>query len=243
MDKIGGRHHNVQVSAEETARVRLWIDSAAPYAGTYAAFGTGQIGGWWRNNEPIREMADSWPTTPSAREALERRCGGCHGNGLPRFVTDQIEVESYDLESWERPLTRYSRHRLFNLTRPEKSLVLLAPLAREAGGYAHGAPPAQPMRLVEDRSRPPQPVVHPVVFSDTRDPDYRKILDHVEAAKARLDEIKRFDMPGFKPNEPYVREMKRYGVLPASFDLARDPINVYATDEAYWRSLWHRPAR
>jgi hypothetical protein len=48
-------------------------------------------------------------------------------------------------------------------------------------------------------------------------------------------------MPGFKPNEHYVREMKRYGVLPESFDLANDPIDVYATDDAYWRSMWHRP--
>ena len=56
-----------------------------------------------------------------------------------------------------------------------------------------------------------------------------------------FEEIKRFDMPGFKPNEHYVGEMKRYGVLGASFELGRDPIDVYAVDAAYWRSLWHRP--
>jgi len=83
--------------------------------------------------------------------------------------------------------------------------------------------------------------VHPIVFTDTSDPDYQKILAHIEAAQQTLKEIKRFDMPGFKPNEHYVREMKRYGVLAESFHLASDPINVYATDEAYWRSLWHRP--
>ena len=37
--------------------------------------------------------------------------------------------------------------------------------------------------------------------------------------------------------------MKRYGILPPAFDPARDPIDVYQTDQAYWRSLWHRPAR
>ena len=31
--------------------------------------------------------------------------------------------------------------------------------------------------------------------------------------RRRLDEIKRFDMPGFRPNEHYVRELKRFGVL------------------------------
>ena len=67
------------------------------------------------------------------------------------------------------------------------------------------------------------------------------MLASIQAAMTELDRIKRFDMPGFKPNEHYVREMKQYGVLPESFQLDRDPIDVYATDEAYWRSFWHRP--
>jgi len=34
--------------------------------------------------------------------------------------------------------------------------------------------------------------------------------------------------------------MKFYGILPD--DLAPDaPIDPYATDRAYWRSLWHQP--
>jgi hypothetical protein len=41
-------------------------------------------------------------------------------------------------------------------------------------------------------------------------------------------------MPGFRPNVHYVREMKRYGVLPASLDARSDPIDVYATDRKYW---------
>ena len=45
-------------------------------------------------------------------------------------------------------------------------------------------------------------------------------------------------MPGFRPNEHYVREMKRYGILRESSDPAGDPIDVYATDRAYWRSFW-----
>ena len=71
-----------------------------------------------------------------------------------------------------------------------------------------------------------------------RDPDYQAILQAIQAAKARQEKIGRFDMPGFRPNEHYVRWMKRFGILPESFDLARDPIDVYETDQAYWRSLW-----
>jgi hypothetical protein len=241
MKKLDGSHNDVKLTAAETTLVRLWIDTAAQYAGTYAAFGTGQIGGWWRLNEPIREMADAWPSTPPAREAVERRCGGCHAGTMPRFVTDQVGPWG-DMESWERPLSRFSRHHIFNLTRPEKSLVLLSPLARTAGGSAEGTPPA-PNRIANAHVIPPPAVVHPVIFASQDDPDFQKILAHLQAAGARLDEIKRFDMPGFKPRPEYVHELKRFGVLPESFDLARDVIDVRATDQAYWRSLWHRPAQ
>ena len=44
-----------------------------------------------------------------------------------------------------------------------------------------------------------------------------------------------------QPGEPYVREMRRYGVLPAGSDLVEDPIDVYAIDRKYWQSLWWRP--
>ena len=56
------------------------------------------------------------------------------------------------------------------------------------------------------------------VFASAADPDYRLLLAMVEAGKRRLDEIKRFDMPGFKPREEYFREMKRFGLLPARAD-------------------------
>ncbi|MFH1921236.1 MAG: hypothetical protein ABIP48_15320 [Planctomycetota bacterium] len=49
-------------------------------------------------------------------------------------------------------------------------------------------------------------------------------------------------MDGGTPDDPssqYLREMKRYGILPGN---GEDPIDVYATDEAYWRSFWYQPA-
>ena len=240
MDKIDGSHHDVKLSGHERTMVRLWIDTAAQYAGTYAAYGTGQIGAWWRNNEPIREMADNWPTTKPAKVSIERRCAECHGRMLPRFVTDQIPVDGYgDLEGWQRPTSRFSRHTVFDLTQPEKSLVLMAPLGREAGGYAVGSPESAEL-ITENRSKPPEPVSHPVIFASVDDPDYKNILAHLRAAKARLDEIKRFDMPEFKPRGEYVREMKRFGVLAGSFDLISEGIDVYATDEEYFRLFWHR---
>ena len=44
-----------------------------------------------------------------------------------------------------------------------------------------------------------------------------------------------------RPSPFYIREMKRYGILPPGFDLSKDPIDVYATDEIYWQSFWYRP--
>jgi len=120
----------------------------------------------------------------------------------------------------------------FNLTHPEKSMILLAPLAKGAGGY----------EWCKAKSADEEPAWPARVFANTQDPDYLAILGGIQTAKTQLDEIKRFDMPGFRPSRHYVREMKRYGVLPADFDPTKDPIDVYETDRAYWRSVWRRPA-
>jgi len=114
---------------------------------------------------------------------------------------------------------------LYNLSYPEKSMILLAPLAKEAGGYG----------WCNDNYG------QSVGFRDAGDPDYQSILQAIRAAKARQEKAGRYDMPYTRPNEHYVRWMKRFGVLPESFDPAKDPIDPYETDRAYWRSLWHHP--
>jgi hypothetical protein len=244
MDKLESSHYDVRLSAHEKKTVRLWIDTGATYAGTYAAYGTGQVGGCWRNNEPIREMADNWPSTAAAQDAVRRRCASCHPAGqLAQHVTAQIATDHGDMLSWTRPLSRYSRHNIYNLTNPEKSLILLAGLSQEASGYATGKKASQtdePTPVKENRADKPVAIEHPIVFESTDDADYGKILAHITAAKARLEEIKRFDMPGFRPNEHYVREMKRYGVIGKSVD-SDEPLDIYALDKAYFRTFWHEP--
>ena len=47
-------------------------------------------------------------------------------------------------------------------------------------------------------------------------------------------------MPGFQPRPEYVREMTRYGVLPPEL-AANQMLDVYATEQRYWRSLWYQP--
>ena len=51
-------------------------------------------------------------------------------------------------------------------------------------------------------------------------------------------------MDGGVPEQPspnYLRELKRYGLLPGDFDVAKNPLDVYDIDEAYWRTFWHTP--
>ena len=47
-------------------------------------------------------------------------------------------------------------------------------------------------------------------------------------------------MPGFRPRADWVREMKRYGILPPDLDPAA-PLDCYAAD-AVRESLWYKPA-
>jgi hypothetical protein len=48
-------------------------------------------------------------------------------------------------------------------------------------------------------------------------------------------------MPGFRPRAEWIGEMKRCGILPPTFDAARDPLDCYAIDRAYWQSFFYQP--
>jgi len=185
MKLIDGSHYKVKVSAREKTMIRLWIESAALYPGTYAALGTGSVGG-------IRHL-------PKAAAAS---CGKCH-KGM-----------------------KFDMKMAVNLTEPEKSLVLTKPL--------NG--------MIRKVTRNGETVNECVkVFKDAKDPLYQTILTEIGKHKAGLDRIKRFDMPDFRPNIHYLREMKVYGVLPPDFDLEKDPANPYELDRKYWKSMWYKP--
>jgi hypothetical protein len=110
-----------------------------------------------------------------------------------------------------------NRDSSINLDRPEKSLILRAPLAKQSGG----------LELCKEP-----------VFADANDPLYQELLAAINVSAEQLRTHKRFDMPGFRPNEHYIREMQRFGILPRELS-PDDPIDVYATDRAYWQSFWH----
>ena len=216
MKKIAGEHHGVRLTPRETGMVRYWIESGAAYPGTYGALGSGSIGGYIENKQV--ETDAEWPASQAASEAIERRCLSCHADmrSIPRTLCDENGL-SFWRPDWDDPRLHRARHLVFNLTRPAYSLMLLAPLSKDAGGYGLcGAAGG--------------------VFASRGDPDYQKILAMCRAGKKRLAEIKRFDMPGFQPPGAYRREMMRYGVLPADWP-EEQPIDPYETDRIYWASF------
>ncbi len=151
-----------------------------------------------------------------------------YGEGAPRhwtppWVTPYDDVHRIGSRSWMKayadPRLQFSRHILFNLTRPHKSLLLRAPLTRDAGGLE----------------------VCGTVFSSTQDADFLTLLASVQDMQNYLATIGRFNLPGFQPEPEYVREMKRYGILGSDYRPG-DPIDVYETDQQYWQSMWHAAA-
>ena len=197
MKLIDGSHYQAKLSEHEATMVRLWIETSACYPGTYASLGNG-----------------SYPVVLSKDDhaAVRQRCGACH-------LKD-------DVDGQRRPIKviRFGRERggigpIYDLSRPEKSLLVRAMLAREAGGLALSGK---------------------VAFKSTDDPLYQALLARVRDAQRRLTEGKRFGMPGFRPTEHYIREMQRFGILPQALR-PTDPVDPYATDRAYWDSFDYKP--
>ncbi len=222
LQMLDGSHHDVKATEEEKTMLRLWIEVGAPYPGTYGALGSGSVGGYLENRLVNTDF--NWPTTQTGAEVIDRRCASCHQGTmvLPKSLSDERGVSFWRFDIND-PRLRLSRHIVFNLTRPERSLLLLAPLSEEAGGLGI-------CRRGEDRPAN--------VFADTDDADFQTLLRMAAAGKENLDGIKRFDMPGFQPPWQYLREMRRYGVLPA--DHPDDaPVDPYELDRRYWQSLWH----
>jgi hypothetical protein len=220
MRKIDGSHYDVTVTPGQWRTVWMWLESGAPYAGTYAAL---------RNGEDQRRDGATYSVFGTA--GMNQRCRTCHRPAgeappLPLTMSEKKRrklVKELGTAPHERIVQkddfRFSAHVLLNLSRPKLSPLLLGPLPKAAGGW--GTCPSQ--------------------FTGKDDIAYKTLLAAIEKQKKRLDDVPRFGTPEFKPNKQYVREMKRFGVLPAKFDLSRDPIDVFETDQRYWKQFWCRP--
>lgn len=226
---LEGGHHEVHADGRELETVRLWLDTGAAYPGTYAALGTGMIGGYEMNEQIIGNDCD-WPTTRAGAAVIEKRCAACHHgpSALPRALSDENGL-SFWMPRLSDPRISRSRHIVFNLDHPERSLMLLAPLAKTAGGRG---------TCRESGTAAGSGTVLP----STEDPDYLTLRAMIAAAGRHLREQGgRFDMPDFRPRSEWLREMIFHGVLPAETDPRLVPLDVYRTERRYWESLHHHP--
>ncbi len=232
MKKLDGSHYNARPTEAQRRLVWMWLESGAPFAGTYAALrnAQGQQAGYGSAYQSVFGLE---------HDVLRRRCNTCHvasrdadnalvthtplplpfnadhearrkALGRPSLAHERIILPS-------DPMLCYASNILLNLTRPEASSLLLAPLAKSAGGWE---------------------VCKGAVFKDTNDPDYQRLLAGLRRGKAAIEAEHQFGTAAFAPNPQYIREMKRFGVLQPAFDPARDSIDVFATDEKYWELHW-----
>lgn len=216
---MDGTHYGARPTAEQLEVVRMWIDSGATYAGTYACLGSGMY--------PVK-----FP-----EETMIRRCAQCHRAKEPSYRN--VKEDAFYFQFGKRlppqPLLQdindiiLIRHlayfqlgesRLYqeycSLDEPQRSWILRAPLGKSAGGLD---------------------LCGGDVFKSTDDPDYQEILAAICEAADQFAGQKRFDMPGFRPNRFYIREMQNYGVLPRPLPDEYE-FDVYGLDQRYWRSCW-----
>jgi hypothetical protein len=157
-------------------------------------------------------------------EVFKNRCDECHASEPSR--RDKTGRRWF-----------FADHR-FNLTRPAKSLMLLAPLAKEAGGL--GLCRQRSAVKKRDPNAPEAPQA--TIFTSTDDPHYQMLLASLrDLADWWRDDITSFELDTFVPQYGYIRELKRYGVLPETYEHGKDPVRPFEFDEAYWRSLQHKP--
>ncbi len=171
-------HHEVKLPAADWDRLVTWVDLNAPYYGTYlltryhANFGRCAVGDY----KPL------W-------SALNDACASCHrlqGDlpGVPEEVfRDKIDRGKYGF-TWAGK-DRYNTRNavLVNLTHPEQSRLLRAPLAKAAGGLE---------------------LCSKAVFADTGDGRYQAALAVLRTWAADLARHPREDMAGAKGCPEYV---------------------------------------
>jgi len=165
--------HGQVIPLPDRQRVYNWIDSNVAYYGTYEHARPGVSG--------CRDLWDGPWYTKQFAPVYQRRCGGCHAKSLA-YRAPPVDPQKPSPD-----------HRWINLTHPEWSRVLTAPLAKGAGGLGLCRP--------EGAEPPP-------VFADKTDPDYAALLEAIEQGRQAMLANPRVDMPEAKP-KPYYREFDR----------------------------------
>ncbi|MDR1922850.1 MAG: hypothetical protein LBQ66_00630 [Planctomycetaceae bacterium] len=218
-----GSHYETKLTQREKDIIRLWCDTGASYLGTYAGLGCGMVGGYAMNHLDRQDL--SWTEVQKMTSTLRENCISCHTSQknmqLPLSPSHEIGGPPWENMRPNDVRRKYSRQLLYDLSYPEKSVMLLAPLAKSAGGYESCGT---------------------AILTSKDDPKYQSILAGITRTKQHLDSIKRFDMNDFIPRKQYIRELQKYGILPKTHN-PTTPVNTYDLEQKYWRSLWYSPKK
>lgn len=155
------QHGHQSLPLADKLRVFLWIDSNIPFYGHYD------------QSAPAVLSSDARKTL---KAVYKRRCADCHSRPDRRDAINFLKADHITVHTGERPgqwgVTESGmRVRHLNLSRPERSAALQAPLSKTAGGWG----------LCKDMHGRP-------VFADHNDPDFQHMLDTLTAGIIERDE-------------------------------------------------------
>ncbi len=171
-------HHDVRLTAGEADRLNTWIDLNAPYYGSYAI--TRYEANFGRC--VVKDARPLW-------QALAGKCAQCHKNrsrppGVPEGGFGRFGKHAGRDFAWATSSAYDTSNAvLINLTHPEQSRLLRAPLAKAAGGLG-----------LHDHSP----------FANADDPVYKEALKVIRGWAEELKRNPREDMPGSKPCPQYL---------------------------------------
>ena len=159
------QHSEATIPWEDRYRIYCWIDANVPFYSHY---------------EQLSPTILSDPARQELQGLYQRRCAACHEQRPRKDAITWLSPFSIWVHTGPQPgqwgiSESGLRVRHLNLTQPEHSLALQAPLAAAAGG----------LQLCVQPDRRP-------VFGDRNDPDYQRAL------RALREGVVRRDQPGVR---------------------------------------------
>jgi hypothetical protein len=233
---MDGSHNGVKATADEREMIRNWAYVQCQDSGTYGSFGMRSQATCfpWMNPRNDRFNDRRGPNLRFDVALIESKCDRCH------YPNDRANAPSkFAGRLW--PMADGSGH-VWNVHDPDRALLVLAPLAKEAGGLGlcQTRPAGRAMRSVprSKRKEVMESAKPAGVFTRRDDPAYRELLAISRSVSRQMLERRLYPVPNWRPTFHYLREMVHYGALPADFDLEHGEVDPFALDEAYFRLFY-----